>query len=117
MAKVLDAIRRAKENRKYVNITYEGQAISLKRVDGATYQSIMQEVTGIGDRSGDTEFILDFTARCFQHVIDGLDLAEAKDLIATCGGLNGELSQAVMDACGLKNLDLADDLDEGDGGN
>ena len=117
MAKVLDAIRRAKQNRKYVTITYEGETIQLNRVDGATYQSIMQEVTGIGDRAGDTEYILEFTARCFQHVIDGLDLDEAKDLIATCGGLNGELAQAVMDACGLKNVDLADDMDDGDGGN
>ena len=117
MAKVLDAIRRAKENRKHVTVIYEGETIQLKRVDGATYQAIMQDVSKGTDRQGDAEYLLDFTARCYTHVIDGLDFEEAKDLVAACGGVNGDLSKAVMDACGLKSLELLDDLDEGDGGN
>ena len=117
MANVLDTLRKVKENRKTVSVVLDGQTIELKRVDAATYQEILQAVTAKSDGGMTIAMSLEFTAMCVTKVVDGLDLDEAKELLTACGGINGELAKAALDACGINSVNLGEDLAEGDGGN
>ena len=117
MPSVLDTLRKVKENRKTVSVNIDGQTVQLNRVDAATYQEILQEVSDQSQGGMTIAMSFDFTAKCVTHVVDGLDLEEAKDLLAACGGINGEFAKAVLDACGINSVNVSDDLMEGDGGN
>ena len=119
MAKVLDTLRKLKENRQYITVNLGNESIQLKRVDAATYQMALQEVTEEMEEKEvlSAAFSFDYTAKCVTRVIDGIDMEEAKEMLVSFGGLTGDFAKGVMEACGMKQNDLMDDIDEGDGGN